>query len=198
MTKEEFNKLSQQDRLKLVGEKWFGLYNKDKEYGWVIERGYTKDKNGEKHLVHEERWLNVSLPFEKYFDGLKVVGLGKDKCGVYHIYYENRGITISIGTIPSGFLEEAYFLEFPKTTINEYIDKYSLDVFKPFKKQYTDYRSVEEICKTKQHKTLDEKETPINTINTNSFDNPKILTKINIAIIIVALFTIINIICAIC
>jgi len=204
MTREEFNKLSQQERLDLVGKKWFGLYNSDKEYGWVIQRSYIKDKDGEKKLFYEQSWLNTQLPFEKYFEGLEV-WLGKDKCGIYHICYKNDGITFSIGTIPDGFLEEAYFMEIPKTLINEVVDGYPLDKFTPFEKQYKDYRSVEEIYKTKRHKktikdkTLDEKEIPVNTINTKLFDNPKTLTKINITLTCIAvLITIINIICAIC
>lgn len=195
MTREEFNKLSQQERLDLVGKKWFGLYNKDKEYGWVIQRSYIKDKDGQKKLFYEQSWLNTLLPFEKYFEGLEV-WLSIDKCGIYHICYKDSGRTFSIGTIPDGFLEEAYFMEIPKTLINEYIDEHSLDKFTPFEKQYKDYRSVEEIRKTKRHKTLDEKEIPINT---KWFDNPKTLTKINIALICIAVFiTIINILCAIC
>jgi hypothetical protein len=199
MTREEFNKLSQQERLDLVGKKWFGLYNKDKEYGWVIQRSYIKDKDGQKKLFYEQSWLNTRLPFEKYFEGLEV-WLSIDKCGIYHICYKNNGLTFSIGTIPDGFLEEAYFMEIPKTLINEHVDEHSLAKFNPFEKQYKDYRSVEEIRKTKQYKmpiedkTLDEKEIPINTINIKWFNNPKTLTKINIALICIAsLITLINI-----
>lgn len=190
MTREEFNKLSQQDRLNLVAEKWFGLYKNDKEYGWFIERSYTTDEDGNKHLSHERSWLDIQLPFEKYFDGLDI-WLGKDRCGVPHICYKSEGLTFSIGTIPSGFLEESYFMEIPKSSINEIIDEYSLDVFTPFEQLYKDYRSVEEICKGKK-----KKEIPINETKSKVkwFDNPQTMTKVNITLIcIAALITIINI-----
>ena len=198
MTREEFNKLSQQDRLNLVGKKWFGLYNNDKEYGWYIERTYTKGKGVKKQLFSERSWVNIQPPFEKYFDGLEV-WLSTEKGGNCHICYKNGGLTFSIGNVPEGFLEEAYFMEIPKSCINEVVDEYQLDKFTSFEELYKDYRSIKEIRKTTRHKTLDKKETPINTINTKWFDNPKTLTKINIAFISVAvLITIINVLCAIC
>lgn len=195
MTREEFNKLSQQDRLNLVGKKWFGLYNNDKEYGWFIERSYKKDKDGKKHITFERKRLNVQLPYKVYFDGLEV-WLGIDKCGVFQICYKNGGLTFCIGNIPDGFLEEAYFMEIPKSCINEVVDEYSLDKFTPFEEIYKDYRSVDEIRKVKRDKTLNKKEIPIIA---KWFDNPKTITKVNIALICIAVFiTIINILCAIC
>lgn len=194
MTKEEFNKLSQQEKLNLVGEKWFSLYNADKEYGWFIERTYTKDKEGKKQLLSESCCLNVQPPFDKYFDDLKV-WLSKDRCGSSHICYKNGGITFSIGTIPNGFLEDAYFMEIPKSSVNEIIDEYYLDNFNPFETLCTDYRRVEEICKTKETKEtkqcvhLNDVKRPL-----KFWDNPKIITKVNIALICIAvLITLINI-----
>lgn len=195
MTREEFNNLSQQDRLNLVGKKWFGLYNNDKEYGWFIERSYTKDKDGGKHISFERSRLNVQLPYEGYFDGLEV-WLGKDKCGDFQICYTNGGLTFSIGNIPDEFLEEAYFMEIPKSCINEVVDEYSLDKFTPFEEIYKDYRSLDEIRKARRDKTLNTNEIPISA---KWFDNPKTITKVNIALICIAVFiTIINILCAIC
>lgn len=191
MTREEFNKLSQQDRLNLVGKKWFSLYNNDKEYGWYIERAYTKGKDGKRKLWSEQSWVNIKLPFEKYFDRLEV-WLAEDKGGNFHICYKNSGLTFSIGNIPNGFLEEAYFMEIPKSCINEVVDECQLvDKFTPFAKLYKDYRSVEEIREARQDKLLDEKKIPINT---KWFDNPKTLIKMNIALIgIASLITLINI-----
>jgi hypothetical protein len=195
MTREEFNKLSQQERLNLVGKKWFGLYKNDKEYGWYIERTYAKGKSGRKQLWSERSWVNIQLPFEKYFDGLEV-WLATDKGGNYHICYKNGGLTFSIGTIPDGFLEETYFFELPKSTINERINEDSLDIFQPFEEVKTDYRSVEEICRKRSVLHDDDNKTKRST---SWFDNPQTLTKINIAIISVAvLITVINILCVIC
>lgn len=187
-TREEFNKLSQQERLNLVGEKWFSLYNTDKEYGHVIERSYQTDADGKRKLLYERSLINATLPYQRYFSDLNV-RLGKNKSGEFCLFYKkSNGTTFTIGTIPSGFLEEAYFFEFPKSTICEYIDEYSLDVFEPFENEYTDYRSAEEICKTKAKPK-----------RIKWFDNPEALSKVNITIIGIAiLITIINIICAIC
>ena len=194
MTREEFNKLSQQERLNLVGKRWFGLYNNVQEYGWHIERTYAKDKD-KKRLLCERSWVNIQPPFEKYFDGL-VVWLAKDKGGNYHICYKNCGITFSMGTIPDGFLEETYFLEIPKSTINERINEDSLDFFQPFEEVKTDYRSVEEI-RRKKSVLYDEDNKTKRSISW--FNNPQTITKINIAIISVAvLITVINILRAIC
>lgn len=168
MTREEFNNLSQQDRLNLVGEKWFSLYSAEaeKEYGWTIVWSFHTDSNGKKHLTCERLNLSVELPFKKYFKDLDYIWLGKGKSSDFYIYYKkSKGVTDSTGTIPDGFLEEAYFFEFSKSFINEYIN--------------------------------DDKK--VTLINTKLFDNPKTLTKINIALICIAVFiTIINILCAIC
>lgn len=170
MTREEFNKLSQQERLNLVGEKWFSLYDAEKEkaYSWTIVWSFIQDSNGKKHLTYERLYLNPDLPFRKYIKDFDNIWLGKGKSSDFYIYYKkSKGVTDSTGTIPDGFLEEAYFLEIPKSFINEYNDS-----------------------------SLDKKGT---LINTKLFDNPKTLTKINIALICIAVFiTIINMLCAIC
>lgn len=171
MTRDEFNKLSQQERLNLVGEKWFPLYDAEKEkaYSWTIEWSFIQDSNGKKHLTYEKLYLNPELPFIKYIKDFDNIWLGKGKSSDFYIYYKkSKGVTFNTGTIPDGFLEEAYFLEFPKSFINEHINDSSLD----------------------KKGTL---------INTKLFDNPKTLTKINIALICIAVFiTIINILCTIC
>lgn len=194
MTREEFNKLSQQEKLNLVGDKWFSVY-KNEEYGWVIERSYCTDASGKKRLLYENKCMSITLPFKKYFKDLDV-HLGLDnKSYNYLVYYKKGKITFRIGNIPSDFLEESYFMEIPKSSINEYIDGSVLENFKPFEKEYTDYRDIEEI-RNKETKLIDI--LPKQQKNT-WFDNLNSQTKINIGIISVAvLITIINVITRIC
>ena len=185
--------------MNLVGEKWYSLHNKNSEYGITIERAYATDKDGKKHLTYESRFINVELPYQKYFSDMNV-WLGKDKVNNFCIFYKSHyGNTFSIGTIPNGFLEEAYFFEFPKSTINEYIDVHSLDIFEPFKKEYTDYRSVEEICRSEKSCNDEDLHNNKTDIRESFWNDSSKITKTNIAIISVAvLITIINVLCAIC
>ena len=199
MTREEFNKLSQQEKLNLVGEKWYSLYNKNSEYGITIERAYVTDKYGGKHLHYETWYTKLELPFGKYFKDLNVY-LGKDESGCFCVFYKRKeGTTYRIGTVPEEFLEEAYFFEFPKSSINEYIDEYSIDIFKPYVKKCTDYRSIDEICRSEKSCNDEDLHNNKTDIRESFWNDSSKITKTNIAIISVAvLITIGNVLCAIC
>lgn len=193
MTREEFNKLSQQDKLNMVGKKWFSLHRNNKEYGWVIEKFYHTDDEGKKHLTSERSYINVELPYQKYFKDLNVF-LGRKDCGDYHMCYKTvHGVVFTLGDVPEDFLEEAYFFAFPKSIICENVAEYNLDTLVPLEKQYTDCRSIEDICQTSQKTAHCE---PISEIKRqiSRFDNPQTLTKVNAIIIgLAALYTLINI-----
>jgi hypothetical protein len=218
MTREEFNKLPKQKRIDLVFYKFKLLCRTDENNKTRnITKKYARlNEYDEWRLVCttscQNEWFGemVTRFFGNGFDALTVAIENDRKCFAKRIA-KGKTVILNNNEVPDSLLETIMFDEIPNGEVkNEYLDAFdSLLYLQPFvvcemsKQIAMDLDEYVEKSRENGYwlrpidKTIKKEVTPIKIAK--RFNNPKTLTKINIALICIAVFiTIINILCAIC
>lgn len=218
MTREEFNNLQKQQKIDLVFDRFRLLCRTDESNKTRnITKKYARlNENDEWRLVCtsscQNEWFGemVTRFFGNGFHSLIVVIENDRKCFAKRIA-KGETVILNNNEVPDSFLETIMFDEIPNGEVkNEYLDVFDSMVYlMPFAviemSKQIPMDLDEYVQKSRENGYwLKPKDKIIKNVVTTKKENkkpynPNTLTKINIALICIAVFiTIINILCAIC